>query len=75
MKGRQRKPEYCPECGGELDWKIPSRSFICTSCGLQLSSQELIEYRERLKREQDKNKNRVKEYVKWWLSSKKEKER
>ncbi len=67
--------EYCPECGGELHYMIATKRYACKSCGLSLTHQELIELRERLKpkfeSEEEKHKEERKEYLKWWLSSKK----
>jgi len=69
MKGRRETPESCPECGGDLKWFSKIQRYLCTSCGLELSPQELLFYQHTIKEEKDK----VKEYVKWWLSDKKDK--
>jgi tRNA(Ile2) C34 agmatinyltransferase TiaS len=67
--------EYCPECGGELQYMIATKRYACKSCGLSLTHQELIELRERRKpkfeSEEERRKEERKEYLKWWLSSKK----
>jgi len=67
--------EYCPECGGELQYMIPTKRYVCKSCGLSLTHQELIEARQKLKpsfeSEDEQHKRERKEYLKWWLSSKK----
>jgi len=66
---------YCPECGGELQYMIGTKRYVCKSCGLSLTHQELIELRERLRpsfeSEEDQRKKERKEYLKWWLSKKK----
>jgi len=66
---------YCPECGGEMRYISVTKHYVCQSCGLSLTSQELIEMRERSKRRvepEDEERRRVrKEYLEWWLSSKK----
>lgn len=54
---------------------IATKHFVCQSCGLSVTQQELIELRERLKvpvetDEEEKDRQR-KEYLKWWLSKKK----
>ena len=54
---------------------IATKHFVCQSCGLSVTQQELIELREKLKSpveggEEEKEKRR-KEYLKWWLSKKK----
>jgi len=67
--------EYCPECGGELHYMIATKRYVCKSCGLSLTHQELIETRQKLKpsfeSEDEQRKKERKEYLKWWLSSKK----
>lgn len=54
---------------------IATKHFVCQSCGLSVTPQELIELREKLKVpvesvEEEKEKRR-REYLKWWLSKKK----
>lgn len=66
MRGRKEKPKSCPECGGDLKWMLPAKVYVCTSCGLQLTAQELMEYRHLNKQEKDE----IKEYVDWWFSKK-----
>jgi hypothetical protein len=50
-----------------------TRHYVCQSCGLSVTQQELIELREKLRTpvEDDEKERRRKEYLKWWLSSKK----
>lgn len=64
---------YCPECGGEMRYIPATRHYVCQSCGLSVTQQELIELREKLRTpaEDDEKEKRRKEYLKWWLSSKK----
>ncbi|MGQ9538909.1 MAG: hypothetical protein ACUVTE_04915 [Candidatus Bathycorpusculaceae bacterium] len=66
---------YCPECGGEMRYIIATKYFVCQSCGLSVTQQELIELRERLKvpveTDEEEKDRRRKEYLKWWLSKKK----
>ena len=66
---------YCPECGGEMHYEIATKHYVCKSCGLSVTRQELMELREKLRpstetAEEEKEKHR-KEYLKWWLSKKK----
>jgi tRNA(Ile2) C34 agmatinyltransferase TiaS len=66
---------YCPECGGDMQYAIATKHYICKSCGLSVTQQELWELREKLRpnfetAEEEKQKER-KEYLKWWLSKKK----
>jgi len=66
---------YCPECGGELQYIPVTKRYVCKSCGLTMTPQELIEMRERLRSEieseRDRREKLRKEYLKWWLSKKK----
>ncbi|MEM3550791.1 MAG: hypothetical protein QXN87_02580 [Candidatus Bathyarchaeia archaeon] len=66
---------YCPECGGEMLYMTATKHFVCQSCGLSVTQQELIELKEKLRPpfetgEEEKERRR-KEYLKWWLSKKK----
>ena len=67
---------YCPECGGELQYTTATKRYVCRSCGLSLTHQELMELREGLRTspesEEDQRRQQRQEYLKWWLSSKKE---
>jgi len=74
---RRRKPNmpYCPECGGDMRYISATKRYVCQSCGLTVTHQELIELREQLRpktetEEEQKQKER-REYLKWWLSKKK----
>ena len=66
---------YCPECGGEMRYISLTKRYVCKSCGLTLTFQELIEMRdrqnERAEPEEDERKKQRKEYLQWWLSKKK----
>lgn len=66
---------YCPECGGEMKYDSSVRRYSCRSCGLSLTSQEIMELRDKLRPntidENDKRKKRRKEYLDWWFSREK----
>ncbi|UCE96129.1 MAG: zinc ribbon domain-containing protein [Candidatus Bathyarchaeota archaeon] len=66
---------YCPECGGEMQYVPATKRYVCKSCGLSVTNQELIELRQQLrpKFESDieERKKAKKEYLKWWLGKKK----
>jgi len=66
---------YCPECGGEMRYAIATKRYACQSCGLTVSHQELIEMRDQMRpsaeTEEEQRQRQRKEYLKWWLSSKK----
>lgn len=67
--------DYCPECGGEMHYIISAKNYVCKSCGILLSHQEILEAREKQKPEdesaEDQHKRERKDYLKWWLSKKK----
>jgi len=66
---------YCPECGGELHYVSRTKGYVCKSCGLSLTPQELYELREKLKpkyeSDEDQRQQTRKDYLNWWLSKKK----
>ncbi|MEM2995071.1 MAG: hypothetical protein QXI91_03520 [Candidatus Bathyarchaeia archaeon] len=58
-----------------MQYILATKHYVCKSCGLSVTQQELIELREKLKptfedKEEEQDKKR-KEYLKWWLSKKK----
>ncbi|GAB4328909.1 MAG: hypothetical protein Kow0069_36270 [Promethearchaeota archaeon] len=68
----------CPECGGIMEYNPALKLLVCTSCGLAVTRSELDrmhdEQRKRLdpqSREEERRKRR-KEYLDWYLSSKKD---
>jgi tRNA(Ile2) C34 agmatinyltransferase TiaS len=65
---------YCPECGGEMSYDAHLRRYMCKSCGLSLTSQELMELKDQLQpgksTDEDERKKRRKEYLDWWFSRK-----
>ena len=65
---------YCPECGGEMHYDARLRRHVCKSCGLSVTSQELMELRDKLKPEKETTGNerrkRQKDYLDWWFSRK-----
>ncbi|HID17219.1 TPA: hypothetical protein EYP26_02885 [Candidatus Bathyarchaeota archaeon] len=66
-------PYYCVECGGELMYDPNLRCYVCKSCGLTITFQQLIEEKERRRRgeeEAEERRRRQKEYLKWWTSKK-----
>jgi transposase-like protein len=66
---------YCPECGGEMQYISATKRYVCKSCGLSVTRQELMELRQKLRPKlesgEDERKKQRKEYLKWWLSKKK----
>jgi len=67
---------YCPECGGQMLFDASIRSYVCKSCGVLYTREQLAEARERQFRpaedERAQAKKKRKEVLKWWLSDKKE---
>jgi len=58
-----------------MQYIIATKHYICKSCGLSVTQQELIELKEKLRppfeNEEEEREKRKKEYLKWWLSKKK----
>ncbi|MEM2125286.1 MAG: TFIIB-type zinc ribbon-containing protein [Candidatus Methanosuratincola sp.] len=64
--------DVCPECGGLLKFDPSRKRYVCQSCGLSLSREEIDEIRyknQRLNEEDEKERVR-KEYLKWWATKK-----
>ena len=67
---------YCPECGGELKFDLASKNFICKSCGLFASREKMDEIRDKAEEKgTDKRRQMHDEYIDWWQSSKKDKQK
>ncbi|MGQ9640761.1 MAG: hypothetical protein ACUVUF_01370 [Candidatus Bathycorpusculaceae bacterium] len=58
-----------------MHYILATKHYVCKSCGLSVTQQELIELREKLRpsfeSEEEERQKRKKEYLKWWLSKKK----
>ncbi len=65
---------YCPECGGEMSYDSATKRYICKSCGLSVTFEELQEIRdrssERSESDDEKKRKRRKDYLDWWFSKK-----
>ena len=65
---------YCPECGGEMQYMIATKHYVCKSCGLSVTQQELMELRDKMKPEtetkEEEQQRKKKEYLKWYPSKK-----
>jgi len=65
--------QFCLECGGELFFDPSSKAYVCKSCGLFLTKEQLTDLKEKYKlmKEEDLKKKKYSEYLEWWLSKKK----
>jgi reverse gyrase len=65
---------YCPECGGEIQYISLTKHYVCKSCGLSCTGQELNDLHDKNRpaqeTEEEVRQNRRKEYLKWYLSKK-----
>jgi len=59
----------CPECGGIMRYDRRLKLYVCTSCGIMLTREE-IEARSSKWREEEE-KSEIEEYYEWWIKSKK----
>lgn len=64
--------DVCPECGGVLKFDPSRKRYICQSCGLLLSREEIdeIRYKNQKLSEEDEKERVRKEYLKWWATKK-----
>ncbi|MBC7126938.1 MAG: TFIIB-type zinc ribbon-containing protein [Candidatus Methanosuratincola petrocarbonis] len=64
--------DVCPECGGVLKFEPSRKRYICQSCGLSLSREEIdeIRYKDQKLNEEDEKERVRKEYLKWWATKK-----
>ncbi|RLI13985.1 hypothetical protein DRO33_00170 [Candidatus Bathyarchaeota archaeon] len=78
---RRRGPSGCPECGGLLLYDRDTKTYTCQSCGRVYTREELAEARRRIAEEirrtlaqeaGEEKEQYYREYLKWYLSSKKE---
>ena len=58
----------CPDCGGRMKYQRDTKVYVCTSCGLTLTPEEL---QLRTAGEEEERGDRAREYLEWWLSGKK----
>lgn len=66
-----RMSSVCPECGGNLKFDPSRKRYICQSCGLSLSREEIDDLRYKQGTEDMDEKERIrKEYLKWWAAKK-----
>ena len=58
-----------------MQYMIATKHYVCKSCGLSVTQQELMELREKLRpnveSEEEEHEKQKKEYLKWYLSKKK----
>ncbi|GBC75706.1 hypothetical protein HRbin06_01026 [archaeon HR06] len=65
--------QFCLECGGELFFDPSAKAYVCKSCGLFLTKEQLRDLKEKYKlmKDEDLKKKKHSEYLEWWLSKKK----
>jgi len=67
-------PYYCLECGGNLSYDSTLKQYVCKSCGLTFTFQQLMVGKDEMygdrETSEEKRKRKQKEYLKWWLSKK-----
>ncbi|HKG41591.1 MAG TPA: hypothetical protein VKA98_05590 [Nitrososphaeraceae archaeon] len=67
---------FCPECGGELKFDPTSKNFACRSCGLFASREKIDELRDKAEKDSVYKKKQLHDdYLDWWQTSKKEKQK
>jgi len=58
-----------------MQYMIATKHYVCKSCGLSVTQQELMELRDKLRpnieSEEEERQRKKKEYLKWYLSKKK----
>lgn len=66
--------QFCPECGGVLFYDIPVKRYLCKSCGLYVTKDEIQQLKEKYRRrEEDSGRSKEREhgeYLDWWLKKK-----
>jgi len=57
-----------------MQYMIATKHYVCKSCGLSVTHQELMELRDKLKpnleSKEEERERKKKEYLKWYLSKK-----
>ncbi|MGD0329477.1 MAG: hypothetical protein ABSB40_03405 [Nitrososphaeria archaeon] len=64
--------ERCPECGAILTYEVSTKKYLCKSCGLYATKEQLQDLRDKAREDSDKDKKkrRQNEVLSWWLSKK-----
>lgn len=66
---------YCTECGGELHYTSLTKRYVCKSCGLSLTPQDIYESNEKLRpryeTDEEQHRQQRKDVLNWYLSKKK----
>lgn len=64
---------FCKECGSRLLYDRESKEYVCRSCGLTYTFQDLVAESEKMfenRSRKDYKKRSREEYLEWWLSKK-----
>jgi len=66
--------QFCPECGGVLFYDIPMKRYLCKSCGLYVTKDEISNLKDKNRSRADNNDTKKSrdhdEYLDWWLKKK-----
>lgn len=62
----------CPECGGNLRFDTNHKRYVCLSCGLSVTKEEIEDIRAKngFMNPEDEKEQRRKDYLKWWSNKK-----
>jgi len=60
----------CPECGGNLKFDPNHKRYVCQSCGLAVTKEEIEEIKAKDAKDTDDKEQRRKDYLKWWSTKK-----
>jgi tRNA(Ile2) C34 agmatinyltransferase TiaS len=58
----------CPECSGNMKYSRVERKYVCRSCGIALTMDEIWDARDKRRGERRDPRD---DYLDWWLSRKK----
>jgi transcription initiation factor TFIIIB Brf1 subunit/transcription initiation factor TFIIB len=62
----------CPECGGNLKFDPNHKRYVCLSCGLSVTKEEIDDIRAKngYTNPEEEKEQRRKDYLKWWSNKK-----
>ncbi len=62
----------CPECGGNLKFDPNHKRYVCQSCGLAVTRDEIDDIRSKnaMANPAEEKERQRKDYLKWWSNKK-----